>query len=414
MSDNLHINSVLGDLDLIDASVNITDFVLSVYHIFEKDKNTPGIIVLRDGKFVGLLSKSKFFETMSKQFMYDLYSKRKIDSFFEEDKQQNYLILSSSTPIINAANQVLNRNASEIFDPIIVTIRTNEYMLLDFYKLLLAQNCIQLLMNELLKQANEFKKEVLAITTHDLRNPIGVILGFSDLMNDAEDIETCKEYARNINQSASQMEELVSSFLTSTLNDSTEYKLTFSSFNFYELIFSIIKDFEILAAKKEQNIIFNFFNNQIYINSDRLKIKEIIENLISNAIKYSSEKTEIKISLDSDGNYIIIRVEDQGPGFTDSDKKKIFGKFQRLSAKPSGNESSTGLGLYITKTIIEKLNGTINLASSSCNGSVFIAKIPFQNESGCFDHQSGELMKPSSSEKEISFSDDSQLFSKVL
>lgn len=414
MSDNLHINSVLGDLDLIDASVNITDFVLSVYHIFEKDKNTPGIIVLRDGKFVGLLSKSKFFETMSKQFMYDLYSKRKIDSFFEEDKQQNYLILSSSTPIINAANQVLNRNASEIFDPIIVTIRTNEYMLLDFYKLLLAQNCIQLLMNELLKQANEFKKEVLAITTHDLRNPIGVILGFSDLMHDAEDIETCKEYARNINQSASQMEELVSSFLTSTLNDSTEYKLTFSSFNFYELIFSIIKDFEILAAKKEQNIIFNFFNNQIYINSDRLKIKEIIENLISNAIKYSSEKTEIKISLDSDGNYIIIRVEDQGPGFTDSDMKKIFGKFQRLSAKPSGNESSTGLGLYITKTIIEKLNGTINLASSSCNGSVFIAKIPFQNESGCFDHQSGELMKPSSSEKEISFSDDSQLFSKVL
>jgi signal transduction histidine kinase len=380
MNEKLHINSVLGDLPLIDASVSITDFVLTVYHIFEKDKNTPGIIVLKDENFVGLLSKAKFFETMSKQFMYDLYSKRKIDSFFEEDDRQTNLVLSSSTPIINATNLVLNRTGSEIFDPIIVTIRNNEYRLLDFYQLLLAQNSIQLLMNELLNQANEFKKEVLAITTHDLRNPIGVILGFSDLIHDVEDIATCKEYARNINQSASQMEDLVNSFLTSTINDSIDYKLAFSNFNIHELIQSVITDFELQASKKKQTLILNSSNNLVYITSDRLKIKEVVENLISNAIKYSKEEMKIIVSLKRDENHVRISVEDNGPGFSDTDLKKIFGKFQRLSAKPTGNESSSGLGLYITKTIIEKLNGTINLHSTSCNGSVFIVKIPYQNE----------------------------------
>jgi signal transduction histidine kinase len=393
MNDKLHINSVLGDLNLIDASVSITDFVPSVYHIFENDKSIPGIIVLKNGKFIGLLSKASFYETMSKQFMYDLYSKRKIDSFFEEEKVQNHLILSSSTSIITATNQVLNRIGSKIFDPIIVTVGNNEYRLLDFFQLLLAQNNIQLVMNELLKQANEFKKDVLAITTHDLKNPIGVILGFSDLIGDLEDIGICKEYARYIFKSASQMEDLVNNFLISTINDSIEYKLEFSNFNISELIQAVIKDFELQSVKKRQKINFSSFDKSVQIKSDRLKIKEVIENLISNAIKYSQENEEIKVSLERDENFIKISVEDNGPGFTDTDLKKIFGKFQKLSAKPTGNESSSGLGLYITKTIMEKLNGTINLESTSGKGSVFVVMIPFQSESTYFKNGSENPLK---------------------
>ena len=251
MNSQLHINSVLGDLELMSASVDLTDMVHVVYNIFENDKTIPGVIMMKEGSFYGLLPRVKFFEIMSKQFMFDLYSKRRMDHFFEDWNSRKYLILSSSTSIITATNKALNRPGSEIFDPIIVICGNNEYRLLDLFKLLIAQNSILLLMNEILKRANDFKKEVLAIATHDLRNPIGTILGFSDLLKSQDDIARCKEFAGFIHQSATQMEDLVNSFLISTINDSIEYKLEFSNFDIVELLRSVIKEFELLARKKK-------------------------------------------------------------------------------------------------------------------------------------------------------------------
>jgi signal transduction histidine kinase len=380
MNPKLHINSVLGDLELKNASVNMSDMVHTVHLIFENDSTSPGLILLKEGQFYGLLSRVKFFEIMSRQFMYDLYSKRRIDHFFEKDNSRKYLILSSTTSIITATNRALKRSGAEIFEPIIVTCENNEYKLLDFYQLLVAQSNIQLLMNEILKRANEFKKEVLAIATHDLRNPIGTILGFSDLIAGIDDLGKCKEFALYIHKSATQMEDLVNSFLVSTINDSIEYKLEFSNFDIVQLLSSIIKEFEFSAEKKKQHIEFETMNSSINITSDHLKIKEVIENLLSNAIKYSEEKKIIKVFLRKSDDYIEIDINDQGPGFSKSDLKKIYGKFQRLSAKPTGDESSTGLGLFITKTIIDKLNGTVNLESEEGKGTTFKVKLPLLNE----------------------------------
>ena len=380
MDHQLHINSVLSDLELNNSTADLSDMVFTVYHIFEKDKNTPGLILLKEGQFFGLLSRTKFFETMSKQFMYDLYSKRRIDSFFNDEPTGKYLILSSSTTIIVSTNKALNRDGSDIFEPIIVNCGKRYYRLLDFYHLILAQNTIQTLMNELLIQANEFKKEVLAIATHDLRNPIGTILGFSDLMSETDDITKSKEYAIYIHKTASQMEDLVNSFLVTAINDSIKYKLDFSNFDINELVLSVIKSFELSAAKKNQRLDYEILSFPVHITSDRIKIKEVIENLLSNAIKYSEEFKTINVMLKKDDHYIEITVKDQGPGFSESDLKKIFGKFQRLSARPTGNESSSGLGLFITKTIVDKLNGSIDLESEPGKGSTFKVKLPFRKQ----------------------------------
>lgn len=376
MNPQLHINSVLSDLELINISINTTDILLSVYDIFEKDKVTPGLIILKDGQLYGLLSRAKFFELMSKQFMYDIFSKRRIDYFFEKDMSEKNLILSSSTSIISATNQAIHRDESDIFEPIVVICANNEVRILDFFQLLVAQNKIQLLMNDLLNQANEFKKEVLAIVTHDLRNPIGTILGFSDLMVDVNDIEKCKEYALVINKVATQMEDLVNSFLASALNDSIEFELIFSDFDITELLHTVIKNLEHSATKKKQIILVDIPDYPIKITSDPLKIKEVIENLVSNAIKYSQNGKEIIVSLNKVDNSIEFRIQDNGPGFTECDLKKLFIKFQRLSARPTDNEPSTGLGLFITKKIVDKLNGSIVLESKLGKGSIFKVKLP--------------------------------------
>lgn len=376
MDHQLHVNSVLRDLELINASISTSDYLLTVYDIFEKEKTIPGLILLEDGFFYGLLSKTKFFEVMSKQFMYDIYSKRKVDYFFEEDSSENYLILNDSTSIITATNEALKRNESNIFEPIIVISENNEYRLLDFYHLLVAQNKILLLMNNLLKQANEFKKEVLAITAHDLRNPIGVILGYSDLMFHSDDIEKTKEIALYIHKSANQMLTLVNGFLISANNDSIEFELEYSNFEMVDLISNIIRDFEYTAENKKQKIIFEPPGMPVFITSDRLKIKEVIENIMSNAIKYSPENKEINVFLRKGKHFIEIGIKDQGPGFSDDDLKKIFGKFQKLSAQPTANEPSSGLGLFTSKKIVDKLNGTIDMVSEPGKGSLFTVKLP--------------------------------------
>jgi len=376
MDHQLHINSTLSDLELVNASIDTSDYLLAVYDIFGKDKNIPGLILLEDGYFYGLLSKAKFFEVMSKQFMYDIYSKRKVNYFFEEDSSDDYLILNSSTSIIVATHEALKRSEPDIFEPIVVITENNEYRLLDFYQLLVAQNKIQLLMNDLLKQANEFKKEVLAITAHDLRNPIGAILGYSDLMLGNDHIDQTKEFAQYIHTSAAQMLDLVNGFLISSNNDSIEFELEFANFDITDLISYLVKDFEYSAEKKKQKIVFETPNFPIIITSDRLKIKEVLENLLSNAIKYSPEEMLISVSLKKEDYFIEINIKDQGPGFSDSDFKKVFGKFQRLSAQPTANESSTGLGLFTAKKMMDKLNGSIDIVSEPGKGSTFTVKLP--------------------------------------
>jgi signal transduction histidine kinase len=377
----LNINSDLGVLKLFHATIDTSDPILHVYDIFGKEKGIPGIIVLKKGQVYGLLSRMHFFEVMSKQFMYDLFSRRKVGFFLTEEDKDRYLILPSSTTIISATNLALQREESDIFEPIIVQCTNNEYKILDFFHLIVAQNNILQLMNNLLKEANEFKQEVLAIVAHDLRNPIGTILGFSQLIKDYyNDVDKTIEYAGHINTIASQMEDMVKNFLMTALNNSTEFQISMAWFDILELINSIVFSLDYLVKNKNQTLKFHFEPNNYDIFSDKLRIKEVIENLITNAIKYSEKGKEILVKLSKSDGFIIIAVKDQGPGFSNEDLEKIYGKFQRLSARPTANESSSGLGLFITKQIIDRLKGIINLESTPGEGSKFSIKIPILND----------------------------------
>ncbi len=100
-----------------------------------------------------------------------------------------------------------------------------------------------------------------------------------------------------------------------------------------------------------------------------------MDNLVSNAIKYSPLGKTIWVTVQRQGPIVQFRVRDEGPGLTDDDKKKLFGKFQRLSALPTDNESSTGLGLSIVKQIVEMHNGQVWAESEAGQGSTFIIEL---------------------------------------
>ena len=309
--------------------------------------------------------------------MFELFSKRTVYSFFDENLVESNLLLSANTSVLTAANEALKREERYRHDPVIVEFEKGELKLLDFHNLLLAQTEVHKLTLKLLTDANEFKKEVLGIAAHDLRNPINSILGFARLLIDEESygIEV-RPYAEYIHKGASQMNELLNDLLVSAANDATEIDIVRTVFDVITLMRSIIFSFGHSLSTKRQSINFETHENEIIVNADKQKLKEVLENLISNAIKYSEFDSIIRVSVSKNGNNFEIKVQDNGPGLTQEDFKKLFGKFQRLSARPTGNESSTGLGLYIVKKIVDKHGGRIDVESRPGLGSTFNVCLP--------------------------------------
>ncbi len=377
MKQNISFSSVLAELDMIKAEIDCREKLMNVYHIFESNYNIPGIIVMKKGIFYRMLSKSRFYQVMSKQYMFDLFSRRAIQFFFDDKYDENYLVLNDTVTIIEAAGKALQRDDLSRYEPVIVLTNSGEYKLLPIHNLLLAQNEIQTGMIDIISEANEFKKDVLRIVAHDLRNPLAAVIGFANLITEKQlDYEKTHLFASQIYFAANNMNDLINDFLVAAINDSTDFDIHFSIFNLSVYIEKIISGFNNSLQAKKQELIYQPSDINVMINADRNKIAEVIENLISNAIKYSGYEKKIIVDVSCENEMALIKVQDEGPGFTEQDLQKIFKKFQKLSAKPTGNESSTGLGLYIAKRIMDKHNGKIWLESKLGEGTTFYISLP--------------------------------------
>ena len=205
---------------------------------------------------------------------------------------------------------------------------------------------------------------------------MNIIIGFSEEIKELGQNNTnITYYAGHINSEAKQMNDLLIELLHTAANDAIEFELNRSDFDFVELINSVIISFQHSLDSKKQKTKF-LCNEEININADKKKIKEVVENLISNAIKYSHHGKQITVTLSKNDSIVELKVQDEGLGMTENDLQKIFGKYQKLSAKPTNNESSTGLGLFIVKKIIDQHNGNILVDSSIGKGTTFNIILP--------------------------------------
>lgn len=375
--DNISINTVIADLNLFSLSLDSKDQLRNALKIFEIEKSAPGIIINKANKFYKLLPKYHLYQLMSKPYMLELFIDKPIEYFCNEILDDYCLMLPSYTFIAEAAEKALLRDSKYRNDPIVVRFDDGYYKILDFDQLLLAQTHIHLMTTHSLKEAISFKNEILGIASHDLKNPLHIILSFIQILSDDELDKTEQQlYKGYIKDSANAMLDLINNLLDSASKFS-KMQLNISRFDLLVLIESVVNKFYQLAADKKQKIIFECDKGKNYlIDGDRLRLKEVFENLISNAIKYSPLNETIIIKTDSINNKFRFSVKDNGPGMSDEDKQKIFGKFQRLSAKPTGNETSTGLGLYIVKNVVEMHNGSITVESELHKGSTFSITLP--------------------------------------
>ena len=239
-----------------------------------------------------------------------------------------------------------------------------------------------LAVNHSLQLMDENKNDFFRIAAHDLKNPLVGISSLAELMS-SEDFEKNPEAAYNIKdqllmiQKASHdMINLISTLLTVNQLDSNSFQVAPMSQPINDIIINLIDKYENIANNK--NISINFVSNSDnpYATIDNEAFRQVMDNLISNALKYSPKQSTVKVKASSEGDKTFIRVEDNGPGLTKEEQNKLFEKFSKLSPKPTSNESSTGLGLYIVKKFVVAMNGQVWCESEPGKGSAFVVELP--------------------------------------
>src|SRR4051794_32936300 len=232
-----------------------------------------------------------------------------------------------------------------------------------------------------IRRANEYKNEVLGTVAHDLRNPLSVILGRAEMMNELAamnpvPLDKIKDQLGHIRGSASQLTGMVNDLISDAMMNALDIAIKREPIDLATMLSEIAASNRALAEKKGQTIRLTSPPHQVW-SCDPDRLREAVENLVSNAIKYSPVGGIIELSMVVNGEGAVIRVEDHGAGLSQDDLARVFGRFQRLSAKPTGGENSTGLGLSIVKRITELHGGRVSAESPGLGqGATFTIQLP--------------------------------------
>lgn len=237
--------------------------------------------------------------------------------------------------------------------------------------------------NAELTRLNEIKNHFLGMAAHDLRNPLGNIYNFADLLESKSENFTEKQlrFIQHIKAQSLYMANLVNDLLDFSAIETGKIYLNLQPANLNDLINKTLELSNSLAGKKNIQIDFSPSTSPIELTIDTDKIEQVINNLLTNAIKYSHPDTQIKIQIKDSDEAITIHVTDQGLGIDEDEVSVLFKPFQRTSNQATSGERSTGLGLFICKRIIEAHQGKIHVKSQKGMGSEFYFSLPKINVS---------------------------------
>jgi two-component system, sensor histidine kinase and response regulator len=227
---------------------------------------------------------------------------------------------------------------------------------------------------QLINKQNEF----LGMAAHDLRNPLSIISLYAgvvemQLEKNIIDKDKIKFNIETIHRTTERMNRLISDLLNISSIESGKIELVIRKENLIDILQENVENFKRVANEKNIQLIFQRDEDvkQAMVNIDKFRIIQVMENLLSNAVKYTYPLGEIHVSYEISGERVITHVKDTGQGLNENDINELFTSFKRLSARPTGGESSTGLGLAIVKKIIDLHAGEIRVKSVEGKGSTF-------------------------------------------
>ena len=233
--------------------------------------------------------------------------------------------------------------------------------------------------NAQLKRLNDEKNRFLGMATHDLRKPISLIISYSEfLIEETKNLLNANQigFLNTINASCVFMKALVDDFLDVSAIEAGKFDLDLQPASIHQVLANSLRLNKLQAEKKGINLGVNSDESLPRAIMDASKLEQAMTNLISNAIEHASPDSPVSISLSCDRQFVIFSVKDEGPGMAPQEMDKLFKPFEKASAKKTAGEKSTGLGMLITRKIIEAHGGEIWIDSNTGDGTTVYFKIP--------------------------------------
>lgn len=224
------------------------------------------------------------------------------------------------------------------------------------------------------------KDELMSEASHDLKNPLHIIKLLTELLRPlvSED-EKGERYLNAIDKQVSMMQQLLNDVLD-LLKLETGRALVYDRVNLSEFVADILEDFEFPARAKQIQLDFTPLSQKIDVTIDRRRIRQVLHNLLSNALKYTPDQGQVRVNMHQSQKDVTIEVEDTGLGIPDHDLPHIFEKFYRVQNSDHTAVEGTGLGLAIAKSIVEQHGGQIGVESYEKQGSKFHVVLPLGPE----------------------------------
>ena len=292
-------------------------------------------------------------------------------------KQQHDYFTGEDFTVTEAFSQaasyaVKDTELSNVFEMQLKALRDNVIKKTKAYGIIKEQN-------EKILVADRLKNEFLANMSHELRTPLNAIIGFSEALKLKifGDINAKQEeYVQDIYSSGVHLLGMINDLLDIAKIEANAMKLYKTRFNICQITNESINIIESLASMKKISVKVNYKDNNIELYADQQKYQQIMYNLLSNAIKFTDENGCIEVGIKQINRAVQIYVKDNGIGIDAKYHGKIFAKFQQVDNSYTRKQSSTGLGLTITKELIELHNGKIRIESRLNQGTTFIFELP--------------------------------------
>jgi signal transduction histidine kinase len=230
--------------------------------------------------------------------------------------------------------------------------------------------------NTELRLLDEQKNRFLAMVAHDLRNPLAAMILRAELILQGGRPEDRERDVKRIISEAQAMSDLIGKFLDIASIQAGKLKPNCLPVDLQQLAQHRVANFEAPARTKGISLELEGPGEGPLVFCDPKFTSQVLDNLLSNALKFSPSQTVVRVRVEDAGDTGRFTVTDQGPGLTEDDLRMVFGRFTKLSATPTGGESSTGLGLSIAKHLVDAMGGSIRVLSTAGCGAAFVMDLP--------------------------------------
>jgi signal transduction histidine kinase len=237
--------------------------------------------------------------------------------------------------------------------------------------------------NEKLRELSDMKEEFLALTTHDLRSPLAVINGVISFFASGRLGELSPEQKNMVammERNTHSLIELVNDLLDASKLESGAMRLDFAPVDLSALIQEVQETMEPLAKEKGIEVEKHLDAELPPVKADRPKLRRIFVNLLSNALKFTPNGGHVHLKAEQGGEHVLIAIQDTGMGIAQEDVGRLFDKYEQVRNRAKREEKGTGLGLYITKQLVELHGGQIQVQSEMLHGSTFSFMLPIFHE----------------------------------